>query len=343
MAIAAAEAVRPGGGSVSSWGAAEDADALAAAIAFAEAEDAAAAEEAEAALVEGAEEAARDAGRLPGGELSDEELAARGLAAGEDMPRDGRLRWWEFVAWEDSIAEDWAARLDARPDVRALAIWHNRDIRDAATGELKKQHLHMMAGDAHGRKWSRRQALRFGQSVLGLRPGKDDRLVRPIKRPAGYALYLTHANCPLKAQYGREEVLCFGGVDLDTVIGVVDNHRTILRDMYAWVDAFYAREGVLPAYAALVRYAEARRPGWSRVLASGRVRASMKTYLTSMEYDLGLDGRGAGTIAIVAAMIAEEEEAEAQGRPAKLTGGKHSVPSQAACAGGDKEEQHEGE
>ena len=84
------------------------------------------------------------------------------------------------------------------------------------------------------------------------------------------------------------------------------------------------------------------RPGWARVLASGRVRASMKTYLTSMEYDLGLDGRGAGTIAIVAAMIAEEEAA--QGRPAKLTGSrKHSVPSQSVCAGGEKEEQHAGE
>ena len=133
--------------------------------------------------------------------------------------------------------------------------------------------------------------------------------------------------------------MCWGGVDLDTVIGVVDNHRTILKDMYAWVDRFYQSEGVLPAYAALVRYAEARRPGWARVLASGRVRASMKTYLTSMEYDLGLDGRGAGTIAIVAAMIAEEEAA--QGRPAKLTGSrKHCVSSQAGCAGGEKEEQH---
>lgn len=242
-----------------------------------------------------------------GGALDDDEMTARGLAVDDEMPKDGRLRWWEIVAWSDSVVPDWAERWEKRPDVRGLAIWHDADVLDKLTGELKKKHLHVMAGDAHGRKWSCRQALRFARDVFGLRPVKDDRLVRPIKSPAGYALYLTHANAPAKHQYSRAAVMSFGGADLDSVIGVVDNEKSILADIYAWVDEFYADYGVLPAFAAIVRYANAMRPAWARVLASSRARV-VRSYLQSYEYDYALDGRGAGTLGIVRALIADEKK-----------------------------------
>lgn len=243
----------------------------------------------------------------PAGVLDDDEMVARGLAVDDEMPKDGRLRWWEIVAWHDSVVPDWAERWERRPDVRGLAIWHDMDVRDKLTGELKKKHLHCMAGDAHGRKWSARQALRFAHDVFGLRPVKDDKLVRPIKSPSGYALYLTHANAPQKIQYARSAVMAFGGADLDAVIGVVDNEKSILADIYAWVDEFYADYGVLPAFAAIVRYANALRPAWARVLASSRARV-VRSYLQSYEYDYALDGRGAGTLGIVRSMIADEKK-----------------------------------
>lgn len=246
----------------------------------------------------------------PAGQLSYDEMAARGLCVPGmmgDVPKDGRLRWWEIVAWYDSIVPDWSERWKKRPDVRGLAIWHDMDVRDASTGELKKKHLHCMVGDSHGRKWSARQALRFAHDVFGLRPVKDDQLVRPIKSPSGYALYLTHANSPAKHQYPRDAVMAFGGVDLDAVIGVVDNEKSILADIYAWVDAFYSRYHVLPAFASVVRYANALKPSWARLLASSRGRV-VRSYLRSYEYDAGLDGRGAGTLRIVRSLIAEEKE-----------------------------------
>lgn len=242
-----------------------------------------------------------------GGVLDADEMTARGLAVDDEMPKDGRLRWWEIVAWADSVVPDWSERWRRRPDVRGLAIWHDMDIKNKDTGELKKKHLHVMAGDAHGRKWSCRQALRFAHDVFGLRPVKDDKLVRPIKSPAGYALYLTHANAPAKHQYSRDAVLSFGGVDLDAVIGVVDNERSILSDIYAWIDDFYACYKVLPAFAAVVRYANALKPSWARLLASSRGRV-VRSYLQSYEFDYALDGRGAGTLRIVRAMIADENK-----------------------------------
>lgn len=248
-------------------------------------------------------------------------LSARGLAVEGDMPKDRRLRWWEFVAWEDSIKADWATRLRARPDVRALAIWHNKDIKDAVTGELKKTHLHLMAGDSHGRKWSRAQAMRFASSVLGFRPGPDDGLVRPVKSPSAYALYLTHSNAPEKVQYPRDAVMCFGGVDLDSVVGVVDNASTILNDIYAWVDEFFESYECLPAFASLVRYASAARPSWSRFLSTSAGNRAVRSYLRSLEFDLGLDGRGAGTLSLVRQIVAAEKDpasASALGVPARL-------------------------
>lgn len=249
---------------------------------------------------------------LAAGVLSDDEKAARGLATDETLPADGRVRWWEIVAWFDSVEPEWRFRWDARPDVRGLAIWHDRDIKNIETGELKKKHMHVMCGDSHGRKWSARQALRFAHDVFGLRPDKDSRLVRPIKRPASYALYLTHANAPKKAQYRRDEVLCFGGADLDLVVGVVDNEKAIIDDIYAWVDEFVEAYEVLPSYAAVVRFASACRPAWSRVLAS-RAGRQVLSYLRSYEYDEGLDGRGAGTLRIVRELIASEKSTAAAG------------------------------
>lgn len=244
------------------------------------------------------------------GDLSDDEATARGLAVADTMPKDNRLRWWEIVAWHDSIADDWAVRWDARPDVRGLAIWHDRDVKDADTGELKKKHLHAMAGDSHGRKWSRAQALRFARDVFGLRPGSDDRLVRPIKSPSGYALYLTHANAPQKVQYARDAVMSFGGVDLDSVVGVVDNERMVFADIRRWISDFYQSHGALPALALLTMFADARRPSWARFLATSHGAGQVKGYIRSVEYDLGLDGRGAGTILLVDELIEADEEKE---------------------------------
>lgn len=251
-------------------------------------------------------------------DLSADEMAARGLAVADTMPKDNRLRWWEIVAWHDSVAPDWADRWDARPDVRGLAIWHDRDIKSKDTGELKKMHLHAMAGDAHGRKWSRSQALRFARDVFGLRPGKDDGLVRPIKSPAGYALYLTHANAPAKHQYPRDAVMSFGGVDLDSVVGVVDNERAIFADIRRWIASFYSAHKVLPALATVVLFADARRPSWSRFLATSHGSGQVKGYIRSVEYDLGLDGRGAGTILLVDDLIREDEERAASGKVASM-------------------------
>lgn len=244
-----------------------------------------------------------------GGVLDDDELRARGLATAEDMPKDDRLRWWEVVAWFDSIAPDWVERWQKRPDIRGLAIWHDLDIKNKETGELKKKHLHVMAGDSHGRKWSQRQALAFARDVFGLRPTKDDRLVRPVKSPSGCALYLTHANAPNKHQYARDAVMSFGGADLDLVVGVVDNEKSILSDIYAWVDDFYESYDVLPAFAAIVRYANALKPAWARLLASSRGRV-VRSYLQSYEYDEGLDGRGVGSLRIVRAMISAEKQSK---------------------------------
>lgn len=243
-------------------------------------------------------------------DLSDDEATARGLATAETMPKDNRLRWWEIVAWSESCLSDWSTRWDARPDVRGLAIVHNLDVKNIDTGELKKSHIHAMCGDSHGRKWSRAQALRFGRDVFGLRAGSDDNLVRPIKSPAGYALYLTHSNAPAKYQYPREAVLSFGGVDLDSVIGVVDNERQVFGDIRAWVNSFYERYEVLPALATLTLFADARRPSWSRFLSTAHGAGQVKGYIRSVEYDLGLDGRGAGTILLVDELISADEARE---------------------------------
>lgn len=243
-------------------------------------------------------------------DLSDDEMTARGLAVADTMPRDGRVRWWEIVAWSESCHADWAVRWDARPDVRGLAILHNLDVKNAETGELKKSHIHGMAGDAHGRKWSRAQALRFAHDVFGLRPGKDDNLVRPIKSPSGYALYLTHANAPSKTQYPRDAVVSFGGVDLDSVVGVVDNEKLIFADIRSWINKFYADYKVLPALATITLFADARRPAWARWLATAHGSGQVKGYIRSVEYDLGLDGRGAGTILMVDDLIHADEDRE---------------------------------
>lgn len=246
-----------------------------------------------------------------------DDLAARGVAVDGDMPRDGRLRWWEIVFWSESVADGWVDRLRARPDVRALVICHDKDLKDASTGELKKSHWHCMAGDSHGRKWSRAQALRFARSVFGLRAGSDDGLVRPIKSPSGYALYLTHSNAPGKTQYPRDAVMAFGGADLDAVVGVVDSRSAIVAEIYDWVDAFRSEFGALPSFAAVSRYASAVRPGWARLLSTSSGGRQIKGYLTSLEYDLGLDCRGANTMGVILDMI-DAEKSGVEVDPAKL-------------------------
>lgn len=249
------------------------------------------------------DEAGGEAATGRGGEsvLSDDEREARGLATAATLPQDGRVRWWELIAYEDSCPEDWEKRLSRQLGVRALCCWHRLDKKP--DGSLKKAHLHVMAGDSHGRKWSRRQAERLGRAVFGHRPGgEDSRLVAPISSPSGYASYLIHANAPEKAQYAREDVLSFGGADFDLVAGVVDNKKLIVSEILRWSREFCDMYGCCPAFAALVRYSEAMRPAWARVLAT-RAGDRVMVWLRSVEFDAGVDGRGARTLELVEAII----------------------------------------
>jgi len=61
-------------------------------------------------------------------------------------------------------------------------------------------------------------------------------------------------------------------------------------------------------------FADARRPAWSRWLATAHGSGQVKGYLRSVEYDLGLDGRGAGTILMVDDLIRADADAVASMR-----------------------------
>lgn len=238
-------------------------------------------------------------------DAGDDVLEELGLMTERNKPKDGRGRWWAFVAYADQLGEDWAKRLEARYDVRALAIWHDRD--KLADGRPAKPHLHIMAGDSRGRKWSKRQAKTFARQCLGYRDGgEDDARMQGVKSPGAFALYLTHRTAPEKAQYPESAVMAFGGADYAEVAGVVDNRARAVGEMKAWVREFEADYGCVPAVAGLEDFADACRPSWARALRVRGVARSMGTYIRSREYDSGVDGRGRRTLDIVDAMIDAE-------------------------------------
>jgi len=164
-----------------------------------------------------------------------------------------RSRNWAFIVYPESCAPNWRELLDEMHVPAAVSPLHDRDVN--ADGEPKKPHYHIVLV-FDGNK-TRDQVLDLIEPMKGTTVVKLNSLV-------GMLRYLTHADNPEKAQYSKNDVETFGGLQYQAIIENAGDKIGMIADIMDWLDA-----NCCTKYAELMRYARKERQDWFELLCMG--------------------------------------------------------------------------
>lgn len=117
----------------------------------------------------------------------------------KDKKKDKRAYKWTFLIYKKSIPKNYKEILDNDIHVPyMLSPWHDKDLKDPETGEVKPAHKHGVLYFDSLKSYSQVSAI--------LEPLKGPKYVEPVLSTTGMYDYFTHAANPEKAQYDIKKI-----------------------------------------------------------------------------------------------------------------------------------------
>lgn len=176
-----------------------------------------------------------------------------------------RTRNWTFIVYPESCVENWREKIDEMHIPWCSSPLHDKDIN--ANGEPKKPHWHIVL--CFDGKKSYSQIELITKSVGGTRPEKVHELRAMIR-------YLAHLDNPDKWQYDFNDVISYGGLDVEEISCSIKSRLTsILNDIQD-----YVIENDITEFADLSDYAKYTNSDWYTVITKYST-FYLKTYLSS--------------------------------------------------------------
>lgn len=115
---------------------------------------------------------------------------------------DLKKRHWAFVAYPESLPENWIEIIQQTGIPFAISPLHDKDVNP--TGEPKKVHYHVIISYHGPARLS--QVKRITEALNQPNP-------IPLEAVEGYYRYLTHRDNPEKAQYSEMDIRCLNGFE----------------------------------------------------------------------------------------------------------------------------------
>lgn len=184
-----------------------------------------------------------------------------------------RARVWCTLVYPESAPDEWLSILGMHCIPTFVSPLHDSDLNP--TGEKKKPHYHVLF--MFDGKKSDEQVREIIETFSGVGCER-------VASVRGYARYLCHLDNPEKAQYNTADVVCFGGSDYLTTIGLVTDKYLAIGDMIDFCDL-----NEVYSYASLLRYCRSERPDWFRVLCDNGT-VVMKEFLKSKSWEIKAQG-----------------------------------------------------
>lgn len=127
-------------------------------------------------------------------------------------------RYWTFIAYPESLPENWKETLQETGLQIAISPLHNKDLNQ--DGEEKKPHYHIVLFFQGPTTYSRVE--KITKLINGTIP---KRVISPI----GMIRYLTHKDNPEKYQYDEREIQTINGLDIDDIQGLTTSMEIELK------------------------------------------------------------------------------------------------------------------
>lgn len=207
-----------------------------------------------------------------------------------DAKRKGeRTRNWMFIMYPDSAPENWRDILNDQHVQIAVSPLHDRDVN--ATGEPKKPHWHVVLAY---------ESVKTKEQVQEVADALNATEVKKVQSLSGMLRYLTHMDNPEKAQYDKDDIISFGGMDVQNIILTSSDKVLMLEQIMNWID-----ENHCTKFTMLMRYCRTCKREWFEMLATGYT-----LVITAYIKDMWREEKE--TEARIHAEIAEAERAEAR-------------------------------
>jgi len=141
--------------------------------------------------------------------------------------KDERTRTWAFVAYPESMPENWRAVLDELCVPWACSPLHDKDVNET-TGELKKAHYHFVLSFEGPKSYEQVKAI-------------TDKLKATIPQKCmsirGAVRYMAHLDNPEKAQYSISNIVTGMGFDVEDALKLsVTEEEDVLDEMCAFIE-----------------------------------------------------------------------------------------------------------
>lgn len=164
---------------------------------------------------------------------------------------DARSRLWVFVAYPESLPENW---LDIIADWHVpccISPLHDKDIN--ADGEAKKPHYHIVLQFTGNKSYDQ---------ILELIKPLNCTVPQKVNSLKGQVRYFLHQDNPEKAQYSKSDLKFYGGFDPDLYLGNTEINRHIaLREMREFIE-----NNCIEYFFDFYMYCDRARPDWSELL-----------------------------------------------------------------------------
>lgn len=138
-----------------------------------------------------------------------------------------RGRNWWFVAYPESMRNDWREWLNSQGLVWIESPLHDKDVN--ADGEPKKAHYHLMFLFSGNKSLAQIQEISDGLS--GIKLNVPDNRVKEVRATVRY---MVHADQPDKYQYGLENLVGHG-IDLSEFLTTTSDKKSALKEMAKYI------------------------------------------------------------------------------------------------------------
>lgn len=184
---------------------------------------------------------------------------------------DQRSTTWTFVVYPESAPGNWIDILKGLHVPFVISPFHNRDIKDPETGELKKPHYHCII------RYRSKKSFRQVKSEV------CDKINGPIPQPVVdfpmMVRYLAHLDDPNKYQYNVEDIQIYGNIDIKEYIYDKREYQyEVLKEILDFCEKYDIQE-----YSTIVNYCKDERPKWFPFVTK-TFRATIDSYVRSQRY-----------------------------------------------------------
>ena len=133
---------------------------------------------------------------------------------------------WTFIAYPDSVPDNWQEILKSYHIPIAISPLHDKDLNP--TGDEKKAHWHVMLDFPTLKSYKQVDEIR--QEVHGTIP-------QIVHSPIGMVRYFIHKDNPEKHQYNWSDIVVFNGFDIDRYDSYTDSEMdSIISDITQFID-----------------------------------------------------------------------------------------------------------